>query len=1683
MTPAARKLAGAGCLVLIPFLALGVATAAAGTAGSAAESGDGEPLGEESLAVANHSEFASTVNLTDLDDLAYGEYGDDLAAIANQTPDDEEVNGAPPGTDDDPPPNAPDDNAEVTQAAEDGALAGLDLARERGVEVTPDLEEAAIESATRAAETVPTASPDAVRAGAKGATHGAVLQHQAANGTQIQAGIYGSTAGALTQAQEASVTQVQSAAYGAAHGTVAQHQHVNVTQVQYAATGAAAGTVHAAVQKQQTDIPQLQEAAQGSGYGALVQHARVTVTQIQAAAFGSAGGAVTKGDEPRKDPKKVQETAMGAAEGSLLQIQRVAVGQEQHVDQPPVEKAPPDTVEAAARGSARGTILQVQHVSITQIQHASKGAAHGAISQYQQATVTQIQAAAAGGAQGTLLQRQRVDIIQIQHAAFGASKGAATTAAQHGIVQVEQIQAAAKGAGQGSVIQIQQVNVRQVQVIAHGAASGALSQFQQATVVQIQQAARGASDGALSVTQIQIVTIQQIQIISERAARDTAKGAADADVDHDEKIYKHGKGTAKDPEPDDEPDLTSLFFDTDDRTLFLANPNQVSVTVTITSEAGDVQTMTLPAGAMDTIELDPGSYTVTAEDEAGRTVKLAGRESISIAIGDDLESLSATVEDRHVHVTNPNDVPVVVTVTDAEGEHVLTKWISRTDDRTLAFDPGTYTMSAETDDEQPVQIEGQDEFEFTIEPTELHLGVTVTEGEIAVSNPTTTAVTVTATHDETGEAEPVDVDPESTATRALDPGPYTLTGDADERQVFLNGQAERSISVPAPPDDVDLGVSVEGENVTIDNPADTNVTVTATDEAGVERTLQVPAMESISEPFEPGNYTLTGEAADDRAATLNGEETFTITIEDPAPDPDPETEIDSCRELTEPGSYKLTADLQPESGDTCLEILTDGVTITGNGHTVDGADLVGGIGITVDTTDLEGASLEGAAEEVIIEDLTIANWERGMVADGAAAVSLADAAIRDNEWGMELRTATTVADTTVEGNANGGIDATTFDELLAISNSAVRDNGMGISAGDSTLEIDKTTVEANDGVGVAVSDGRATVTDSTVANNVVGITHWFATYTIEDVSLNDNEIWAISPASAAPSVIDPPRPPHTAPSSEIVGTTVLGEGIELDIDSISPLALARVDQAALPSPPADAEAVDDGVNVTQLGGTVDLVFDLPPDVAEEDIELQRHDGDEWTTVEDATIVGGALEATVGQDGLYAPLVVETEPINVTVTVEDDAVTLDNPADIAVTVTAAPEEPLAEDRIMEVPAEDTITETFEAGTYLLTGEAADEREVLLNGQAEYSITIDEPPAIDLNVTVENGTVTIDNPNETGVTVTAVDEFGVEQLIDVPAAGTATEEFEPGTYTLTGEADDQRDVFLNGEAELSITIEEPEPIDLTVTVTDETVTLDNPSDTGVTVTATDEAGDEIVISVPAAGSATESLDPGTYTLTGVADDDSPVTLEGEEAFVITIEAPAEIDLSVTVEEEAVTITNPGEAIVTVTATEDATGMEQVFDVPPGQTVTESLDPGDYTLTGSAPDADVLLDGQESLQITVMGPVDDPDPPEDEDDPAPNGEDETEEEPEPNDETDPEEEPEPNGDDEPEADPEEEPEPNGDDEQDAEPNGEAEPENGEETNNDGTGEDDGEPDGDEADNDEQDDDGDNEAANDAE
>jgi len=706
--------------------------------------------------------------------------------------------------------------------------------------------------------------------------------------------------------------------------------------------------------------------------------------------------------------------------------------------------------------------------------------------------------------------------------------------------------------------------------------------------------------------------------------------------------------------------------------------------------------------------------------------------------------------------------------------------------------------------------------------------------------------------------------------------------------VLFDGQPtfEFSVSEVAP---IDLGVSVLGQNVTIENPSDEAVTVTASSEAVEEQTVEVGPAETVTEQFEPGNYTLTGDSAD-RDILLNGNESLDISIEDTGVD----REIDSCRNITEPGAYELVANVQATDDSSCLRVQSSNVTIDGNGFAIEGtgpvsdADLEPGsvnAGIFVYSSEADatespldnitirdvqasgwtagvqsGTEALGAVTNVTVENstfrsngdgvalrdqnatltnVTLADNERGLNGSGAENVTVENATIETNQWGVNATDGAniTLNASAVRANSQTGV-VTSSGGVAAVMNSTVVENsGDGVrSESEGSVSIANSTVTDNGDAGVRI-DGAlgGTVANTTVSNNGAAGIVVNESATLQNVTASDNAGLALdaTEGSATATAL------RLGPS---INTTFADQSVALD----------AVGQASLPDLPENATALGSGLNVSSLDGElqVRLAYDSPESDGEtaedgnETLQLWRYDGTEWTSVANETDADGVIEETVSEDGIYAPVSVAAEDeteLSVDATVGNRIVWAENPTDTPLTVTVENESGVVRSLTVDAGVNESIT-GLDPGEYILTAESDAGESVPVNNETEFQFSL--PPDLDsLSLTIQDN-VTAENPNDEPVDLTLENETGVVATLTVAADSTGQidgSDLAAGDYTARAETADGRSVPVDGEWNLTFFFEGAgEPVETpteTPTATPTATPTPTPTETATpTATAT-------------------------------------------------------------------------------------------------------------------------------------------------------------------------------------------------------------------------------------------------------
>ena len=125
------------------------------------------------------------------------------------------------------------------------------------------------------------------------------------------------------------------------------------------------------------------------------------------------------------------------------------------------------------------------------------------------------------------------------------------------------------------------------------------------------------------------------------------------------------------------------------------------------------------------------------------------------------------------------------------------------------------------------------------------------------------------------------------------------------------------------------------------------------------------------------------------------------------------TEIDRCMEITEPGEYVLTEDLQPSAPENltldtgtypesaCIAVNATGVTIDGQGHEINGTGAHANgsgqyYGVRIQNLSASAGTDEASALSASITNVTLTEWSRGVYSYNSHALLLNESTIRSD---------------------------------------------------------------------------------------------------------------------------------------------------------------------------------------------------------------------------------------------------------------------------------------------------------------------------------------------------------------------------------------------------------------------------------------------------------------------------------------------------------------------------------------------------------------------------------------------------------------------------------------------------------------------------------------------------------------
>lgn len=204
------------------------------------------------------------------------------------------------------------------------------------------------------------------------------------------------------------------------------------------------------------------------------------------------------------------------------------------------------------------------------------------------------------------------------------------------------------------------------------------------------------------------------------------------------------------------------------------------------------------------------------------------------------------------------------------------------------------------------------------------------------------------------------------------------------------------------------------------------------------------------------------------------------------------TEIDSCTVIDQPGEYELVADLAPAtlSQPGCIVIDSDGVTLRGNGHTIDVSDV-----------DRHGVVVHPDRDrevdwDTVVEDLEVRGGDAGISAQLSGGGEYRDITAVDNNYGFEFFVEFgTLENCVAADNATAGVFIHGDDVVWGGGDMALRDctlqsNARGLWIGhESTVTATSCRIVENDeGVRTSPVGAVGRIEDSHICSNVeVGV--------------------------------------------------------------------------------------------------------------------------------------------------------------------------------------------------------------------------------------------------------------------------------------------------------------------------------------------------------------------------------------------------------------------------------------------------------------------------------------------------------------------------------------------------------------------------------------------------------------------
>jgi hypothetical protein len=1393
-------------------------------------------------------------------------------------------------------------------------------------------------------------TPQKATAAAYGAAEGVLQQSQRATIKQVQVAALGSAKGAILQSQRATVRQVQAASFGAASGAISQSQTVTIEQIQVAALGSAKGALS---QSQRATVVQIQSAARGAGAGVLTQITQiqiVNIVQIQIAVEIAAAESTKSAARDRvKDPGKVYRRSYDKGKKRYVSpsdADRDGLSN----DQERLISTDPNDADTDGDGLNDGTEVFVYQTSPRNVDTDNDGLNDGR--EVNIGTDPTDADTDADGIEDGEEVTQGSDPLDPNDPNETDTDGDGLTLGEERTLGTDPRNPDTDGDG---VNDGDEVNVYGSNPLDTDSDNDGLRDGREVSLGTDPTDPDTDGDGLTDATEIRRGT---------DPLDDHDPEPPDPDGDGLSTTFEQRVGTnPQDPDSDDdglddgreyEVGTDPLDPDTDGDGL---------------TDAEEVSQGSDPLDVNDPEPLDSDNDGLTDENETVIGTNATNPDTDGDGFGDgeevdqgtdpldpddppNLSPLGVAVECENVTVTNPNNVPVTVTVTGPNGTDQV--GVAPDESRQVVAAAGEYTVSAETGDGTAVTVgeDGETTVVATVEecPT-VGQSLTVVERaqNFSVSNPNDVPVTVTGT---SASAPPIDETVpagETVTLENLTPATYTLTAENPAGEpVELNGRQELTVTIaPEEPDRpaVAATATVTNDTLVVENPSDGGLTANLTSEAGDNRSVDVPPSGNATvTDLAPGNYTLTAVDANGTAALVNGEPSFTFTVAPQEPEPTPELQ-----------SLNATV----ENDTLAVENPNDAaVTVS-----------------AVNETGAERTLPVPANDSATLSGLAPGNWTATAETDGGDAV-----AIQGNE---SFAFAVEEPEPVVEPES---LNATVDNQTLSVEN---------------PNDVDATITVTNETGGAQTLSVPAGENESLVGLAAGNYTATAETVEGEPLEINENDSFAFAVEAPAPelqsldatvdnqtlAVENPNDVPVTVTVVDEIGTaqtlSVLANGNE----TLTGLAAGNY-TATAESETGDAVPIDGNESfafaveepepapeLQSLNATVDnqtFAVENPNDVdatvtvtnetggaqtlsvpAGENESLTELSAGNYTATAE-TVEGDPLQINDNESFAFtveaAEPVVELQSLNATV--DNQTLNVENPNDVDATVTVTNETGVAQTLAVPAGGNESLV-GLAAGNYTATAETVEGDPLQINDNESFAFAVEAAePVVELqslNATVDNQTFAVENPNDVPVTVTLTGEFGTQTSLEVPADENGTvSNLAPGNYTATAESETGDAVPVDGNETFTFTVEQPAVAlsSLEVTARNATLNVENPNDAAVTVTVANETGNVTTLELDAGENETvTALSPGNYTLTAVTADGRTVLLNGTESLTVELVAADTDGDGLSDSREAELGTDP------TVADTDGDGLADGIETEFG---TDPLDPDT--------DRDALLDGVE-------------------------------------------------------------------------------------------------------------------------